>query len=303
METALRRESHFKTVRVSEQKVTTPGEKTRTRGFDQLFSGDAGEGFRVKTGIVELDEMLRGGFMPGDAVMLSGSAGTGKTTLALQYLVNGVKLGEPGIYVTFEELPDQIYRDAKNFGWDLQRMEEEDKFRLVCTSPNLMLESGDDSLLDDVIREVQSRRLVIDSLSHLEMFVTKDAMRMEAYRLVRHLKTRGVSSMLLWESPQISGAAFNVADAGLSFLVDCIVALKPVEIESSLRRALVILKMRGSDHDKRLREYEITSHGVLVSTPFSQYEGLMSGSPTRSMTDEAANSWAFAFAKNKQKHS
>ena len=110
--------------------------------------------------------------------------------------------------------------------------------------------------------------------------------------------------MLLWESPQISGAAFNVSDAGLSFLVDCIVALKPVEIESSLRRALVILKMRGSDHDKRLREYEITPHGVLVSKPFSQYEGLMSGSPTRSMTDEAANSWAFAFAKNKQqKHS
>ena len=303
METSLRRELQFKTVRVSEQKVTSPREKTRTHGFDQLFSDDAGEGFRVKTGIVELDEMLRGGFMPGDAVMLAGSAGTGKTTLALQYLVNGVKLGEPGIYVTFEELPDQIYRDAKNFGWDLQRMEEEDKFRLVCTSPNLMLESGDDSLLDDVLRDVQPRRLVIDSLSHLEMFVTKDAMRTEAYRLVRHLKTRGVSSILLWESLQISGATVNVADAGLSFLVDCIVALRPVEIESSLRRALVILKMRGSDHDKRLREYEITSHGVKISTPFTQYEGLMSGSPTRSLTDEAANNWAFAFAKNKQKHS
>jgi circadian clock protein KaiC len=247
--------------------------------------------------------MLRGGFMPGDAVMLSGSAGTGKTTLALQYLVNGVKLGEPGIYVTFEELPDQIYRDAKNFGWDLQRMEEEDKFRLVCTSPNLMLESGDDSLLDDVLQDVHPRRLVIDSLSHLQMFVTKDAMRQEAYRLVRYLKTRGVSSILLWESPQISGATFNVADAGLSFLVDCLVALKPIEIESSLRRALVILKMRGSDHDKRVREYEITPDGVKISTPFSQYEGLMSGSPTRSLMDEAANNWAFAFAKNKQKHS
>lgn len=261
------------------------------------------EGFRVRTGIVELDEMLRGGFMPGDAVMLSGSAGTGKTTLALQYLVNGVKLGEPGIYVTFEELPDQIYRDSKNFGWDLQGMEEENKFRLICTSPNLMLESGDDSLLDDVLGEVHPRRIVVDSLSHLEMFVKKDDMRKETYRLVRYLKTRGVSSILLWETPQISGPTFNVADSGLSFLVDSIIALKPVEIESSLRRALVILKMRGSDHDKRLREYEITSHGVKISLPFTQYEGLMSGSPTRSLTDEAANNWAFAFAKNKQKHS
>jgi circadian clock protein KaiC len=277
--------------------------KTGASGLEQLFSGGAGEGPRVKTGIDELDEMLKGGFMRGDAIMLAGSAGTGKTTLALQYLVNGVKLGEPGIYVTFEELPDQIYRDAKNFGWDLRMMEEENKFRVICTSPSLLLESGDDSLLDDALRDVQPRRLVIDSLSHLEMFVKKDDMRKEAYRLVRYLKTRGVSSLLLWESPQISGSTFTVSNVGLSFLVDCIVALKPVEIESSLRKALVVLKMRGSDHDKRLREFEITQHGVKVSAPFTQYEGLMSGSPRRSLTEEAANSWASAFAKNRQKHS
>src|SRR2546428_1241067 len=233
--------------------------KTRASGFDKLFSSEAIGGLRVKTGIVELDEMLRGGFMPGDAVMLAGSAGSGKTTLGLQYLVNGVKQGEPGIYVTFEELPDQIYRDAKNFGWDLRKMEEEGNFRVICTSPSLMLESGDGSLLDDVLKEVQPRRLVIDSLSHLEMFVKKDDMRMEAYRIVSYLKTRGISSILLWESPQISGGSYSVTDVGLSFLVDCIVALKPVEIESAMRKALVILKMRGGDHDKRLREYDITS--------------------------------------------
>src|SRR5437879_9947715 len=236
--------------------MTAARSKTGASGFDQLFPGKAEEG-RVRTGIVELDEMLKGGFMPGDAVMLAGSAGTGKTTLALQYLVNGVNLGEPGIYVTFEELPDQIYRDAKNFGWDLRKMEEEDKFRVICTSPNLVLESSDDSLLEDVLREIQPRRLVIDSLSHLEMFVKRDDMRMEAYRVIRYLKTRGVSSLLLWESPQISGASFSVTDVGLSFLVDCILALKPVEIESSMRKALVILKMRGSDHENRFMVFEI----------------------------------------------
>ena len=82
--------------------------RTGTSGFDQLFSTRSGELVRVKTGIRELDEMLRGGFMPGDAVMIAGSAGMGKTTLGLQYLVNGIRLGEPGVYVTFEELPDQI---------------------------------------------------------------------------------------------------------------------------------------------------------------------------------------------------
>src|SRR5438132_14203745 len=166
--------------------MTAARSKTGASGFDQLFPGKPEEG-RVKTGIVELDEMLRGGFMPGDAVMPAGRAGTGKTTLALQDLVNGVKRGEPGIYVTFEELPDQIYRDAKNFGWDLRKMEEEDKFRVICTSPNLVLESGDGSLLDDVLRDIQPRRLVIDSVSDLEMFVMRVDMRMEAYRIVRYL--------------------------------------------------------------------------------------------------------------------
>ena len=135
------------------------------------------------------------------------------------------------------------------------------------------------------------------------MFVKKEGMRMEAYRVVMHLKTRGVSSLLLWESPQVSGASFSVSDVGLSFLVDCIIALKPVEIESSMRKALLILKMRGSDHDKRLREYDITSRGIEVSAPFSNYEGLMTGTPRRTVTEEAANNWAMAFAKNKQKHS
>jgi circadian clock protein KaiC len=283
--------------------MTAPRSKAGAAGFDRLFPSRSDEGFRVRTGIVELDEMLGGGFMPGDAVMVAGTAGMGKTTLALQYLVNGVRLGEPGIYVTFEQLPDQIYRDAKNFGWDLRKIEDEDKFRLICTSPNLIIQSGDDSLLDAVLRDIQPRRLVIDSLSHLEMFVKKEDMRMEAYRLVSYLKTRGISSILLWETPQISGTSFSVTDVGLSFLVDCIVALKPVEIESAMRKALVILKMRGSDHDKRLREYDITSQGITVSTPFSNYEGLMTGSPRRSETEEAAGNWAMAFAKNKQKHS
>ena len=78
---------------------------------------------RIKTGILELDKMLCGGFMPGDAVLVAGSAGSGKTTLALQYLVNGItQFGDRGIYVTFEELPNQIYRDAKSFGWDLRKL-------------------------------------------------------------------------------------------------------------------------------------------------------------------------------------
>lgn len=266
--------------------MTTSNTKAGNPAFDQLFTGKIREGGRVQTGITELDEMLHGGFMEGDAVMLAGAAGCGKTTLALQYLVNGVKNGDPGVYMTFEEMPDQIYRDAKNFGWDLRKLEEQGKFRIICTSPSLLLESEGESLLDESLRDIRPRRIVVDSLSHLAMFVKESELRREAYRLVMNLKTRGISSVLIWESPQMAGGTFSVTEVGLSFLVDCIVALKPVEIESSLRKALGILKMRGSDHDKRLREFQITPNGIKIESPFTNYEGLISGSPRKVAPDK-----------------
>src|SRR3972149_5969608 len=145
---------------------------------------------RTKTGIAELDEMLRGGFLQGDAVMVAGRAGAGTTSLGLQYLVNGItQFGERGVYVTFEQLPTQIYRDAENLGWDLRKLEDQDKFRMVCTSPNLMLETdGEEHVLTEPIREIQPQRLVIDSLSHLEMYVDERQLRNELYRLINWLR-------------------------------------------------------------------------------------------------------------------
>ncbi len=248
---------------------------------------------RIKTGILELDEMLGGGFMPGDAVLIAGSAGSGKTTLALQYLVNGVtQFGDRGIYVTFEELPNQIYRDAKSFGWDLRKLEEENKFRLICTSPNLLMQEGGENILDEPIKEIQPQRIVIDSLSHLQMYVPESDLRKETYRLIMYLKTKRLSSVLTWESPEIIGRSISVTEAGMSCLVDSIVLLRYVEIESSMRKALIILKLRGSDHSKELREFVITPQGIKVAAPFTQYEGVVTGAPRKLMTNgfrEASN--------------
>ena len=246
---------------------------------------------RVKTGIPEFDEMLSGGFLERDAVMVAGTAGSGKTTLGLQYLVNGAtKYGDAGIYLTFEQMPEQLYRDAKSFGWDLRALEEQDHLRVVCTSPKLILASGEgegegeggENLLDSVIKEIHPRRIVIDSMSHFAMYVDNEKdLRRETYRLIMYLKTKGLSSLLLFEAPQLMGAVGSVTETGTSFLVDCILIMKPVEIESSMRKVLAILKLRGSDHDKNLREYKITSSGIVLGSPFSDYEGLMSGSPRK----------------------
>lgn len=242
---------------------------------------------RVRTGIPGLDEMLGGGFMQGDTVMVAGGAGTGKTTLALQYVVNGItRFGENGIYVTFEQMPDQIHRDCKSFGWDLRRMEEENKLRLVCTSPNLFLESGGvEGMLGDCIKEILPRRIVVDSLTHLEMFSSEKDFRKEIYRLLMYFKTKGLSSLSTWETAQEDGLSFAATRSGMSFLVDCVLLIRYMEIESAIRKGLVIMKMRGSDHDKHLREFEITSQGVRVTVPFVEYEGLMTGTPRRTMTE------------------
>jgi len=232
--------------------------------------------------------MLRGGFMQGDAVLVAGSAGTGKTTLAVQSLVNGItRFGENGLYVTFEQLPDQVYRDSLNFGWDLRKLEREGKLKVVCTSPNLLIEAnGGQNLLDDFIKEIHPRRIVIDSLSHVAMVVKEDQLRQEAFRLIMYLKNKGLSSTLTWEMPQTPGQGFAISEVGISFLVDCIILLRFVEIESSMRKAIMIMKMRGSDHDKSLKEYSITSKGVTITAPFSRYEGLTTGTPTRSASDK-----------------
>ena len=279
--------------------MTSPRSRLEPSDLENQLARARGDS-RVKTGIAILDEMLRGGFMQGDAVLVAGSAGSGKTVLGLQYLVNGIeKYEENGVYVTFEQMPDQIYRDAKNFGWDLRKLEDENKLRLVCTSPDILLESQGENLLDEVVSDIHPNRIVIDSLSHLEMFVSKGDMRKEAYRLVSFLKTKGMSSLLIWEAGQITANSFAITEVGLSFLVDCIVALKPVEIESSVRKALVILKMRGSDHDKQLRQFEITPAGIKIESAFSNYEGVMSGAPRRVASEKFMELFRGASEKRK----
>lgn len=238
---------------------------------------------RVRTGVTQLDEMLGGGFISGDAVLVAGGTGTGKTTLGLQYLVNGaIQFGENGIFVTFEQMPNQIYRDAKNFGWDLKRLEQENKLRLICTSPELLLESqGSAHLLDEPIRRIKPRRVVIDSLSNLSMYFEEKEVRKEAYRLLNYFKTKQVSSLCTWEAPETITGGMWLTDVGLSRVADCIILMRLVEIDSAMRKALVVLKLRGSDHDKALREYSITSQGITVAQPFTGFESLITGVPRR----------------------
>lgn len=239
---------------------------------------------RVKTGIPGLDEMLGGGFLPQTANLVEGAPGTGKTTLGMQFIYHGiVACGEPGLILTFEEFPQQYYRDAASFGWDFRQIEREGKLRVIMTSP----EVGKADLeqvggrIERLVQEIGAKRILVDSLSHFErMSVDPLRLRSIVYGFVNSLKREGLTAVLTRESMALLGET-EATDDAFGFLVDAYILLRYVEIESAIRKALLVLKMRGSDHDKGIRQFEITSRGVDVRAPFEGREGIMSGSPRR----------------------
>jgi circadian clock protein KaiC len=242
---------------------------------------------RVETGIPELDEMLCGGFLPQTANLVEGAPGTGKTTLGMQFIYNGIAhYGEPGLILTFEEFPKQYYRDAASFGWDFRALEQSGKLRIIMSSPQvsrLDLEQVG-GMIETAASEVGARRILVDSLSHFER-LTDDPIELRSvqYSFVNALKREGLTSILTKESDAILGEASG--DESAAFIADSYTLLRYVEIESAIHKALLVLKLRGSDHAKDIRRFEITVHGIEVQAPFEGQEGIMSGSPHRSLTD------------------
>jgi circadian clock protein KaiC len=237
---------------------------------------------RVRTGVPGLDEMLHGGFLEGSAVLLQGAPGTGKTTLGLQFLYTGiVEDDEPGLLITFEEFPYSLLRDAQSHKWDLRALEEANKLRIIFTSPNILLSSlqSPSSPLNRTIMNWGVRRVVLDSVSHFTR-ITRDTQRLrDIYTtVVNGLKREGITSILTSES---STTRLNPEQDKLSYVVDVILMMRYVEINSAIDRALLILKMRGSAHEQGIRRYEIRPEGVHVTDRFEGLQGLLTGTPIR----------------------
>ncbi len=137
-----------------------------------------------------------------------------------------------------------------------------------------------------------ARRILIDSLSHFERLSSDPVeLRTIEYSFINALKREGLTSVLTRESPALLGGTES-DDENVAFIVDSYILMRYVEIESAIHRALLVLKLRGSDHAKDIRQYEITSQGIKVQAKFEGQEGIMSGSPRR-----MADSFVEAFVK------
>ena len=241
---------------------------------------------RVTTGVPGLDEMLLGGFLSQTANLIEGAPGTGKTTLGMQFIHHGIAVcGEPGLILTFEEFPQQYYDDAASFGWDFRRMEREGKLRIVMTSPEVSKADLEQvgGRIERLVQEIGAKRVLVDSVSHFErMSGSPTELRGLVYGFVNALKREGLTSVLTRESMALLGEGDGTDDT-LAFLVDSYTLLRYVEIDSSVHKAVLVLKMRGSNHDKGIRQFAVTSRGIEVRAPFEGREGIMSGSPRRMM--------------------
>jgi circadian clock protein KaiC len=240
---------------------------------------------RVTTGIKGLDEMLGGGFVPGSMVLVRGAPGTGKTSMALQFLVHGAtKHSEPGLLISFEEFPSSLHRDAEALGWNLKELEASGKLHLMFTSPEVFLASleSPDSHLNQMILDADIRRLVLDSVSHFDRLTRNVQELRRIYASVTNgLRREGITGMLLGEEGRSEYR--RASKGGLSFLVDSIILLRYVEIASAMQRAIVVLKMRGSNHAKEIRRYQIAPGGLTVLDVFEGHEALLSGIPHRAL--------------------
>jgi circadian clock protein KaiC len=254
---------------------------------------------RVKTGIKGLDEMLSGGFLPDTANLVEGAPGTGKSTLGMQFIYNGIaQFDEPGLILTFEEFPQQYYHDAEGFGWDFRQLEQTDKLRVIMTSPEVGKADLErvEGRISAMAREIGARRILVDSLSHFERLTDDPSdLRSVLFSFINSLKREGLTSILTRESQAFIGESES-AEEDAAFIADSYLMLRYVEIESAISKALLVLKLRGSDHAKDIRQFEITPTGIEVRSKFEGREGIMSGSPRR-----MADGFIEAFVKDKRK--
>jgi circadian clock protein KaiC len=232
---------------------------------------------RLTMGVPRLDDMLGGGLPAGYSLLVAGPSGSGKTILATAFLAEGVRLGEPGVIVAFEQTPSRS-----------RTRTIDDMVRAGCIGliNTRTLDLSIDEIVQNLtvhIHRMKATRVVIDSLSGFELAVAptfREDFRESLFRMVAVLSGLGVT-VLMTSELEDRYTDLRFSPNGSAFLTDAILVQRYIEVKSSLRRVMAVVKVRGSMHSNEIRQFEITDNGIIIGDPIVDYEGLLGGTPTR----------------------
>jgi circadian clock protein KaiC len=218
---------------------------------------------RISSGIPPLDRMLAEGYGQGSSTLVAGPSGSGKTLMGLHFIFSGAANGEPGVIATLQENPVQLQRMAGGFDWSL----DDEQVEVMYRSPNdVYIDEWVHELLD-LVEATGARRVLIDSLSDLHYAAT-DPVRFREfiYSLTQRLSRAGISPIMTSEVPDLFHVG-RLAEYGISHLSDNVILLQYIRANSRLRRTVTVVKSRASAHDPEIREFEITSGGIVLGDP------------------------------------
>ena len=234
---------------------------------------------RLTMGVAGLDDMMGGGLPVGYSLLLVGPSGSGKTVLATEFLAEGVRCGEPGVIAAFEKTPSQLLSDKLN------ALVKTAKVGVIDTRS---LDLSIDQTLHDMIEMItgmQAKRVVIDSLPGFELALApefREDFRGSLYRMIAELTNMGVSILMLAElEDRYTDLRFS--PYGSAFLADAIIVQRYIELDGQFKRVCSVVKVRGSEHSKDIRLFDITDQGIVLGETLSEYAGIMSGRPTMSL--------------------
>jgi circadian clock protein KaiC len=219
---------------------------------------------RLPSGVPGLDDLCGGGLVERSVTLVSGSAGIGKSTLALQFIVEGAKRKEPGLYIALEEGPAQILRTAAGLGLPLKEATDKGMVKLMYLSRQHVRASQFLTILDDKIGSQKTRRLVIDSVGQMVKTgeIQEDLLQM-LYALVLRFKSLDVTSIFTLESESMYSTD-TITERGYSAIADNILMLRYQQLPGELRPSLSVVKTRGSTHDWGMFSFSITKGGIRV---------------------------------------
>lgn len=230
---------------------------------------------RMSWGNPKLDEMCGGGLFERSLVMVTGLTGTGKSLLSSVFIMGGAEAGEKALLHSFEESHDQICRNADSWGFDFTRLEAEGRLKIIAQAPETS--SLEDHLLkvQQAIDEFQPDRVAIDSLTALQRVSTVRSFREYVIGLTSHIKTKCRLGLVV-TAADIDAEA-SVGGLHIATVSDTIIVLNYVAVRGEIKRAIFVLKMRGSEHDEHVREFDIRADGIHVLDAFDDVRGMVRG--------------------------